>query len=357
MRKATRFVSGLLLFTVLGWTGCQKKEEKKPQAPEVSETAAGDEKKKVQLLPGAWEADVRANLLKMIASHGKNSPDYDSSNPPVVVFDFDNTCIRGDIGRAFFDYMVSNLKIKFDDDVFEALPADKRDDIRKLVKELQKLPDAERSGSENLQELRKKMHQAYWSLCKDMDAAKCYPWQVRFYAGYTPGELTRMANQVMQDEMKKPMGSEQIKSGPDDKTPAITSTGIRVHNEIRELMYLLRKKGFRVWVVTAGPQWVVEGAAKQFAMAHGQVIGMRAKLDKGKLTAEIEPPPTYRQGKVDAIEKLIGTKPVLTVGDSWTDAEMLAYGENALLIDRGYSDLRKKASESGWWIQPAFEVK
>ena len=97
-------------------------------------------------------------------------------------------------------------------------------------------------------------------------------------------------------EMKKSLGSEQIKEGPDDPAPAITSTGIRVYEEIRGLMGMLRKKGFQVWIVTAGPQWVVQGAAKPFGVSPEQVIGMRTQRADGMLTTEIEPPPTGHSG-------------------------------------------------------------
>jgi len=33
---------------------------------------------------------------------------------------------------------------------------------------------------------------------------------------------------------------------------------------------------------------------------------------------------------------------------------MLEFAEHALLIDRGYADLREKAERLGWAIQPVF---
>jgi len=337
-------------------SGCP--EKKSEQAPETKATEQVQKPKPTtnESLGGAWEPDVRANLLKMIKTYGKESEQYDAQSPPVVVFDFDHTCIRGDIGRAFYDWMILNRKIQFNDAVWEALPGDKRESLKAAWKAVTALPESKQSESSELQKFRKLMHQAYWSLCYQTAPEKCYPWQVRFYAGYTPGELKELAYQVMQQEMERPLGSEQIRANPDDQTPAITSTGIRIFNEIRELMMVLRRKGFKVWVVSAGPQWVVQGATKYFAVNPGQVIGMRTKLVDGKLTSEIESPPTFKQGKVDAIKKFIGVKPVLALGDSWTDAEMLEYAEHAVLIDRGYADLKKKATESGWWIQPVFPV-
>ena len=238
------------------------------------------------------------------------------------------------------------------------MPEDKREGIKGAWEALLKLPAEARDASKELQEFRKRMHQAYWSLCRHTDPAKCYPWQVRFYAGYTPDEIRAMAERVFEYELGRKLGSEVIRVGDDDPEPAITSTGLRIHKEIQQLMEVLDQRGFQLWIVTAGPQWVVQGAAKHFKVRPDRMIGMRTVLgEDGELTTEMEPPPTFRQGKVEAIEKFIGARPVLVVGDSWTDAEMLAYGENAILVDKGYADLKKKALDSGWWIQPMFPVE
>jgi phosphoserine phosphatase len=349
---------------ILVVSGCPEKKEKTTVTPEAAPTqpaaapavsASGSIPE--DLLPGVWESDVKNNLIKLVLAHGEGSAQYDPKDPPVAAIDFDNTCIRGDIGRAFYDWMVTERKIRFNDEIFKALPGDKRKDIRAIWNKLKKLPADKQASSMELQTFRKLMHQAYWGLCYDTPPEKCFPWQVRFYAGYTPEEIRDMAKQVMDREMEKPLGSEPIKAGPDDTAPAITSTGIRIHQEVQGLIALLQKKGFQVWIVSAGPKWVVEGAARHFGVKPDRVIGMRAKLQDGKLTAEIEPPPTFRKGKVEAIEKFIGKKPLLALGDSWTDAEMLEYVEHALLIDRGYADLKKKAIKSGWWIQPTFPVE
>jgi len=309
--------------------------------------------------PGAWEKDVNDGLTKLMFDYSFGGSKFVKGQPaPVVVVDFDNTLIKGDIGRAFFDFMVTEGKIQFTDKVVEALPEDKRAEAKAAWDTLQKLQADKRADSREARAFRKVMHKIYWSLCRDADAEKCYPWQVRFYAGYSPDELKTMAAQVMETELKQKMGSEQIRVDDKDQAPGITSRGIRIYEEMKDLLFHLDQRGFEIWVVSAGPQWVVEGAVtKHFAVKPGRVIGMRTKLADGKLTTEIEAPPTFRMGKVEAIDKRIGRKPLLAIGDSWSDADMLGNATHALLVDRGYLDLKKKAVESKWWIQPAFPVR
>jgi phosphoserine phosphatase len=342
----------LLLATIAITAGCIKNIASEDHQPKKQTTDTSQD----SLLDG-WEADVRDNLKELISAKGNKSSSYDKTTPPVVVFDFDNTCIRGDFGRAFFDWMITERKLQLTPETTKALPENKREAISAAWKELQQSPQEKQATSKTLQKFRKLMHQAYWSLCNQAVDENCYPWQVRFYAGNTPGDVTDMAKKVFLKELSRPLGSEQIRIDEKDQAPAITSTGIRIHQEIGQLISLLTKNGFEIWIVTAGPEYVVKGAAEHFSITPDQVLGMRTKIVDNKLTVEIDPPPTYRQGKVDAIKKHIGRVPVLALGDSWTDAEMLEYAENAILIDRGYADLKKKAVESKWWIQPTFQVE
>ncbi|MBN2494584.1 MAG: haloacid dehalogenase-like hydrolase [Deltaproteobacteria bacterium] len=349
----------VIWLVLLALPGCEK--EKPPKPPAAADAVKPEPKpapaqKTAGALSGAWEPAVRTSLEKLIAERGKGGAAYDAAKPPVAVFDFDNTCIRGDIGRAFFDFMVTSGKIQFDEAVFATLPADKRPAVEASWKAVQALPADKRADSRELRSLRKQMHQIYWSLCSGTESDKCFPWQVRFYAGHTPAEIEKMGAEVMDAELKRKMGSEPIRIDDQDASPAITSTGIRIHEEIKELMERLAGAGFDLWIVSAGPQWVVKGAAHHFPVPPEHVIGMRTRLVDGKLSAEMEPPATFRQGKVEAIEKHIQRKPVLCAGDSWSDAEMLDHAEHALLVDRGYLDLKKRAREKGWWVQPTFPV-
>jgi phosphoserine phosphatase len=340
------------LIVALWALACQKSEPPPapaaPPAPEVRVPGEAD-------LPGAWEADVRQKILRVAAEALRERKPGDPA--PVAVFDFDHTCVRGDFGRAFFDWMIQKDRIRWGDPIYNALPEDKRSDIRQAVEALAKLQPEKRAGSREQARLRKLMHKSYWGLCRSGNWEQCFPWQVRFYAGYSPQEITAMAREVWAAELTRPMGSEPIRESPDDEQPALTGTGIRVYAEMRALIGALSRHGFEVWIVTAGPQWVVRAAGPDLGVPEERVLGMRTTVEGGKLTATMDPPPTFRKGKQLAIEKFIGRKPVLAFGDSWSDAEMLAGARQAVLIDRGYADLRKHAQEAGWLVQPEFSVK
>ena len=55
------------------------------------------------LKPGRWVPEICRALNDMIAAHGRFSNGFDATRPPLAVFDWDNTCARGDIGESVMD--------------------------------------------------------------------------------------------------------------------------------------------------------------------------------------------------------------------------------------------------------------
>lgn len=174
-------------------TGCDKPPvDASPKAPVVDQAKTAPTPKPKDApkagpagvapfaFPGAWEKDVNDGLTKVMFDYSSGGSKFVKDQPaPVVVVDFDNTLIKGDIGRAFFDFMVTEGKIQFSGKVVEALPEDKRAEAKAAWDTLQKLPADKRADSREARAFRKVMHKIYWSLCRDADAEKCYPWQVR----------------------------------------------------------------------------------------------------------------------------------------------------------------------------------
>ena len=52
------------------------------------------------LLPGLWHPTIRLGLEEMITEYGNTSAQYEVHTPPIAAFDWDNTCIAGDIGEG-----------------------------------------------------------------------------------------------------------------------------------------------------------------------------------------------------------------------------------------------------------------
>lgn len=230
--------------------------------------------------PGRWTADVYAHLSRLLLGP-----------PGLACFDWDNTCISGDIGEA----------------VLEQLDADDGGD---------------RSAT-------------YDRMCQDVGKREAYAWCAFAVAGRTEEAATAYADRVLQ---------ERLKDGR-----------IRRRPEVGDLIAQLHRKGWEVWVVSASEERLVRACAPLYGVPAARVIGMRLAVRDGALAPLLDGPNTYRQGKVDAIDLRIGRRPVFAAGDAETDVEMLSCARHALFLGRRHDALWEQAPERGWWAQDARE--
>jgi HAD superfamily phosphoserine phosphatase-like hydrolase len=96
----------------------------------------------------------------------------------------------------------------------------------------------------------------------------------------------------------------------------------------------LQAEGFETWIVSASNRWIVHAAAPFVGIPQDRVLGIETVVRDGMLTTKPVYPRPCNQGKVDAIQKHIGVKPVFAFGDSMGDFEMLAYAEQPLVVGR-----------------------
>jgi len=244
-----------------------------------------------RLNAGRWDATVRSALEALIDAHGQDAPGYQPATPPIAVFDWDNTCITGDIGEA----------------VLRRLDADGR-------------PGA---------------WAEYERLCHDRGDAIGYRYCAEVVGGGDPMALRLWISDVIDD--------------------CLATGEIKVRPEMRELFWALQVAGWQPWVVSASAEPLVSVFAQRYGVPGHRVIGMVLGRDPaGCLLQEVVGPVTYRGGKVDAIDQRIGRRPTLAGGDATTDLEMLGSASHALLFDRGNTKLTRIAAGAGWWLQPAW---
>lgn len=210
--------------------------------------------------------------------------------PPLATFDWDNTSIRGDIGEAVLEH-------------------------------LDQLDGGSRVGD-------------YQRLLGAHGKVVAYPAAATALAGYTAAELREIVVDVV---------DARIQDGR-----------LALRPEMHDLYATLRDRGWEVWVVSASAEAIVAPFAAFYGVPAERVIGMRLAADaQGRLLPTLAGPSTFRQGKVDAIDRFIGRRPTFAAGDADTDLEMLHAARYRLVVDRGYPELRAAALAGGWWIHPA----
>jgi phosphoserine phosphatase len=109
----------------------------------------------------------------------------------------------------------------------------------------------------------------------------------------------------------------------EQRTRELLDEGFRgeVWSGVRPLLAGLRELELRTVVVSAGIEPAVRLLALELGFPPDSVRGMRSRVVDGRLTAEIEPPVMYAEGKLEAARTLCGGLPILSLGDAAADSD------------------------------------
>lgn len=236
--------------------------------------------------------------------------------PGVAVFDFDDTCIEGDLGDAVFHHAVEAGSIStalFD------LPAHPTADDW--------LATADRLLEEHGPEVG-------------------YPFFVQAFAGWSVDDLRAHARAVLLREQAAPRGQRALGSQR-------VRSGIRYRDPVVRLARRLRDAGWDLWIVSGTAQWAVEVGADPLGVAAHRVCGQRVEVRDGTLTDVPVRPTVFGAGKVEVLRERLDGRPDLALGDSPNDTQMLQWSRHAVVLDAGDANsLGPLARERGWGVQP-----
>ena len=104
--------------------------------------------------------------------------------------------------------------------------------------------------------------------------------------------------------------------------------GLQPFSEMRTLIDWLTSVGVECHIVSASTDWLVKASAKKlgFTVLPENIYGIRVALEENEVLSEQEQPGypvTFREGKVEVIERFIQARPIMVAGDADTDYEML----------------------------------
>jgi phosphoserine phosphatase len=345
-----------------------------------------------------WHGDNRARLNKMIAEHGRGSPGYQASAPPVAVFDFDNTTVKNDIGDGLVFWMLANSKVLQppgrDWKAVSPLLTDAAVAALKAACDAQAEPGQPLTTDQSTAASRACADEIVAVYDTDKTSAgapaylrgaddfvnPAYALAVQLLAGYTPDEVRAMARATIDFNLAQPVGAKQRIGNRE------VAGYIRRYEQIEDLMRTLRNAGFDVWIVSASAQQPVEVFGAYYGVPADHVVGVRATLDaKGRLTARFQGAGrfadgnaeliTYRDGKRYWINKAVfgerdparqmqptnrlHDRLVFVAGDSDTDLSMLKDARYKLVLNRNKTELMCHAfhndgGQGHWWVNPMF---
>ncbi len=274
-----------------------------------------------------------------------------SGPPGTAAFDFDNTLIYNDLGEATMNYIAVQGLLRADMAEFwkETLHPALEDDHRRRLLRSQEQALSGTFDSEVA--FGEEMLRTYEFLTNRVGLETAYRWTRVFFAGHLERDLRQMAGHVFAHEQAESIGRARLPGGSE------INTGIRVYAEIRELIEAFADRGWRVCIVTASPEPLIQAVIGEWGLPESNVFGMqleRSASGEGVFLPNVVEPLTFGYGKV---ARLLAEEPGplrFAAGDSWGDYAMLLHAERSLLIDKGNPTLRMHAEQSGFILQPRF---
>jgi phosphoglycolate phosphatase-like HAD superfamily hydrolase len=263
-----------------------------------------------------WYGDNRARLDAMIDAKGANDPGYDPQRKPVAVFDWDNTVIKNDIGDATMFWMLNHDKVlqppgkswrSTSPFLTSEAATSLSDACDALAPAGQPLPTSTETACAD------EILSVYYDATTTGGAAAyaawnyrimepAYAWAAQLQAGYTPAEVSAFADLAIAEAL----------AAPADATQTVGSTTgmnayLRIYDQIADLIDVMQKNGFDVWVVSASSQPIVEPFAARVGIAADHVIGIRLLTDdSGKLTYNLRGCGPVADGSNDGMGGIAG---------------------------------------------------
>lgn len=316
-----------------------------------------------------WSDRNYAVLSQLIRDYGIGGKYYHKNKAPYAVLDWDQTCAHFDVEEAMMRYQLSHLRFKMTKEQFKDLLKDSINGVTKLSDDYQNVPLADINQdlindynflSDNFSGLNGKLDLAeikltpqyndfivkipflYNGYCATSGIGEDYgyPWMLYLFAGHTIAEVSAMAKETVSYELGNKLGKRSLQSpaGFQTKVGMVSinyTTGLRVFPEIQNLITIFKEHGIDVFIVSASYKPVVEvfsGTGNYgYNVSPGNVIAMElATTSDGKILPEYKVGwvKTFRQGKVDAINRIIKAglgknwDPLFSACDSEGDYEM-----------------------------------
>lgn len=293
----------------------KNKEAVKAEAPRVR-----------RLAPGRWRPEAAEALENVLNDYGEGTADYDPGDPPAVVISWDDVAVTNRIGDAIFYKLVTDAEFKFNDDFWELIPLHfGRLKIKAGYNEFHSRPRSVWEKNAFYRMYRKEFFRCRRSVCGEYGGKDCALWTARLLKGFTENELRLYVRDVMDAELKRPVGIEKIGTAREDPDPVEIPVGLRLIPEMSDLFAKLKEKGFDVWVFGSSNQWAVEEMALEYGVHRSRSVGLRTKVVNGQLSSIPLLPITVGPGKAEAAAMFIGRAPVLIIGGP-DDDELLSYG-------------------------------
>lgn len=304
------------------------------------------------LAQGAWTDEIHAALTELLQTHGNTSPDYNPDRPPLAVLDCDETLIHHDLGEAMMRYMITRRRLNTDRGFWHIVHERfGRDAINAAYKAVAGRSDSEVVDTAAYRRYRAGMLGIYEGLREQEGLESAYLFAARMLRGQHERTVAELVEEVLDHELDRALGTDDVPAGP-PFSGMIVPTGIRVYHEMLDLLQALESSGFETWIVTSSNAYVVRALARRIGIPEERVLGIELQTQSGVLTDRPVEPIPVGEGKLELFLDTVGRSPVLVIGDSMNDFELLENCDGvSIVLDKGDEDIVEKARELEWLVQ------
>jgi phosphoserine phosphatase len=282
-------------------------------------------------------------LSRFLEHHAVRS----AHNPPVAVFDCDDTLIRGDIGESMFYFQLEHF-------LFRTSPAllwpdyPRREALGNIFDSLSLLPPEKAVLDRRFPSLADMMLDWYFSQLAEYRTAKACGDIVRLYAGFSPAEVHDIARATLRKELEAPIGEWTLGTHS-------LPRGVRFIAGTIALLRTLQSRGFEILVVSGSNQWSVEAVCSHLGLPAKNVIGIGLQESSGTYQPKVIEPVPVLEGKVDSLEQRMRVRPSIVVSDSTYDMPLFQHSDGLKVLiaaDQGTAFFRQTdiVPDDSWLI-------
>ncbi len=305
---------------------------------------------------GIWLPELHQALSKLIAEHGIDAEHYDPERPPLAVID-SQALVRNNLGEAMMRFLIIRRRLKTDRGFWNILPERLgRDALNAAHKAIAGRSDTDISETAAFRRYQAGMLGAYESIQNSQEPSEAALFAAQVLRGLHERSVAELAEMVLDQELQRPLGHEEIPAGP-PFSGLIIPTGIRVYEEMLNLIQVLSDQGFSIWLIGSANLYILKALARRIAFPEEHVLGLELQTQGGNVTDRLKELVPVGEDKLDLFLDTLGRSPTLMIGSSMEDCELLKNCEGlSVVIGKDDEKLQKRVEEFSWMVQPGLSV-
>lgn len=244
-----------------------------------------------------------------------------------VVFDLDGTLLEGDLGETVF-YLL----------LFEKIGAGIKQSALQSNREITLYPD-----SDHIQEIR--IFRKYQTLKEQVELAQAYKLTARVVGSYPLEQVRSMASETLQTNTDPVEITINLHSSTDELSEHSIQVGARLRPKLAEIVKCLKKRGSRMWIVSASPQTVVEACSDLIGISRNRVKGVTTTNNDDQITRF-----PWMDGKAAVLRENGVVNPLIVFGNGLEDLGMLQIARIPVVVSGANPELIKIARKRKWHV-------